>query len=79
MSNTCKTPTKPKSLSEFLKSSNFWKPVSGVLIGATLGYLYYYFLGCNSGTCAITSDPVASIISGGVLGLLVTNSPCRTC
>jgi hypothetical protein len=31
--------------------------ILGVLIGAVGGYLYYYHIGCVSGTCLITSKP----------------------
>lgn len=79
MSETCETTSRPKTFKELIRSSYFWKPVSAVLVGGILGYLYYYFVGCTSGTCAITSSPVSSIIAGGVLGLLITNSPCKTC
>lgn len=79
MSKTCETSAKPKTFKELIRSSYFWKPVSAVLVGGTLGYLYYYFVGCTSGTCAITSSPISSIIAGSVLGLLITNSPCKTC
>lgn len=79
MSETCETNIKPKTFKELIRSSYFWKPVSAVLVGGTLGYLFYYFIGCTSGTCAITSSPISSIIFGGVMGLLITNSPCRTC
>ena len=79
MSETCETNIKPKTFKELIRSSYFWKPISSVLIGGTLGYLFYYFIGCTSGTCAITSSPISSIIFGGVMGLLITNSPCRTC
>ncbi|HRX58081.1 MAG TPA: DUF6132 family protein [Eubacteriales bacterium] len=41
------------------------------IIGAVGGYLYYRFVGCASGTCAITSNPVISTIYGGVIGLLI--------
>ncbi len=45
-------------------------------LGAAAGYLYYYFIGCVSGTCAITSDPVNSTLYGtaigGLLGLVFT-------
>ena len=40
----------------------------GAIIGAILGFLYYYFIGCSSGSCAITSKPVNSSIYGAVLG-----------
>ena len=34
--------------------------VIGVIFGAIGGYLYYYFVGCASGTCGITSSSVNS-------------------
>jgi len=45
--------------------------ITGVIVGMTGGYLYYYFVGCNSGTCPITSNPYISVIYGGVMGYLV--------
>ncbi len=45
----------------------------GVLIGAICGYLYYHFVGCASGTCAITSKPLNSTLYGALLGALVFN------
>jgi len=61
---------------EFFKSWRFWKPFLAVFTGALIGYLYYHFVGCSSGTCAITSNPYMSTIWGGLLGLFVVNSPC---
>lgn len=40
----------------------------GAAIGAIAGYLYWKFVGCASGTCAITSSPVNSSVYFGVLG-----------
>jgi hypothetical protein len=45
----------------------------GVLIGAIAGYAYYYFVGCNSGTCAITSSPINSTIYGVLMGGVLFN------
>lgn len=45
----------------------------GLLIGAIAGYAYYYFVGCNSGTCAITSSPINSTIYGVLMGGLLFN------
>lgn len=68
------------SLSKKLKESSrtwaFWKPVIAVALGATGGFLYYYFVGCKSGTCAITGNPWMSTIWGGLLGLFFAKSPC---
>lgn len=45
----------------------------GVLLGALAGYAYYYYVGCASGTCAITSSPINSTLYGAVMGALVAN------
>ena len=79
MEKACETSERPKNAREFFKSSIFWKPAIGVIIGGIAGFAYYYFVGCASGTCAITSNPVNSTIFGSVLGFLLVNSPCKTC
>ncbi len=43
----------------------------GVALGAVGGYLYYHFVGCASGSCAITSSPVNSTLYGAVMGGLL--------
>jgi len=45
--------------------------IIGATAGATGGYLYYYFVGCQSGTCAITSNPYISILYGALMGYLL--------
>jgi phage shock protein E len=47
--------------------------ILGVTLGAISGYLYYYFVGCASGTCAITSSPINSTLYGAVMGGLLSN------
>jgi phage shock protein E len=47
--------------------------VIGAILGAIGGYLYYYFVGCASGTCGISSNPVNSTLYFAVLGGLVMN------
>ncbi|RPI13242.1 MAG: hypothetical protein EHM58_18820 [Ignavibacteriae bacterium] len=42
-----------------------------VIIGTIAGYAYYYFIGCNSGTCPITSNPLISTVYGGGMGLIL--------
>jgi hypothetical protein len=39
-----------------------------ILLGGLGGYLYYFFIGCASGSCPITSNPYISIIYGGLIG-----------
>ena len=45
----------------------------GIIGGAAVGLGYWYFIGCNTGTCAITSSPVNSTIYGGLMGVLLVN------
>ena len=42
------------------------------IVGAVAGYAYYYWIGCVSGTCPITSNPWTSTGYGALLGLLLT-------
>jgi hypothetical protein len=44
----------------------------GAAIGGLLGFLYYKFIGCASGTCPITSKPLNSVLYGAVMGLLLS-------
>jgi hypothetical protein len=45
----------------------------GVIVGLIAGYLYYQQIGCESGTCAITSKPLNSTLYGGLMGGLLFN------
>ena len=53
--------------------SKYKLTILGVVIGAIGGYLYYHFVGCNSGTCVITSKPINSTLYGALMGGLVFN------
>ncbi|MCX7798470.1 MAG: DUF6132 family protein [Melioribacter sp.] len=41
-----------------------------ILVGALLGYIYYYFIGCYSGTCPISSNPYVATLYGALIGLI---------
>ncbi len=45
--------------------------ILGLVVGGVLGYAYYYFIGCNTGSCAITSKPFNSTAYGMVMGYLM--------
>ncbi|MBS1494298.1 MAG: hypothetical protein JST55_12345 [Bacteroidetes bacterium] len=49
----------------------YFLTITGIAAGAIGGYLYYFYIGCASGTCAITSNPVNSTIYGAVMGGLL--------
>jgi hypothetical protein len=42
----------------------------GILLCATAGWLFWNFIGCSSGTCAITSKPFNSTLYGALMGYL---------
>jgi len=44
--------------------------LAGIGMGSLLGFGYYYFIGCASGTCAITSNPFISTAYGAMMGLV---------
>lgn len=52
----------------------YLKYIVGIVLGASAGFAYWYFIGCDSGTCAITSSPVNSTIYGVLMGALLVNS-----
>ena len=60
-----------QTIREFLKK--YQLTIIGVILGAIGGYLYYHFVGCNSGTCAITSKPLNSTLYGALMGGLFLN------
>lgn len=45
--------------------------VAGILVGAISGFLYWWFIGCESGTCPISSSPYISTLYGAILGGLL--------
>lgn len=49
----------------------FWLPIAGFLLGALAGFLYWKYVGCSTGTCAITSKPFNSTIYFAILGALL--------
>ena len=60
-------------MEQFLKRYK-WK-ILGVTLGALAGFLYWYFIGCVSGTCPIQSHWQSSMLYGGLIGYLVPKSP----
>jgi len=47
------------------------KSIIGMVVGVIGGYIYYIEVGCNSGSCAITSDPWMTMLWGLMMGYLV--------
>lgn len=57
-----------------MKKASILYPFAGIAIGSVLGYLYYYLIGCSSGSCPISSNPTSSTLYGAVMGGLLVSS-----
>jgi len=49
----------------------------GAGIGAIAGWLYFHYIGCASGSCSITSDPLKSSLMGALLGWVGLSSDSK--
>lgn len=47
--------------------------IFGILVGALAGFGYWYYIGCHSGVCPITSNWKVSSAYGGMMGGLLGN------
>ncbi len=45
--------------------------IIGITVGTISGFLYWKYVGCASGTCAITSKPLNSSLYGAIMGGLL--------
>lgn len=59
-------------LSNFLKKAAL--PILGLVVGAIGGYMYWQYIGCESGACPITGNPYISTGYGALLGVLLFTS-----
>ena len=50
------------------------RTIISVVAGAALGYAYYAFIGCQTGACPITSNPLISTAYGALVGGLLSGS-----
>lgn len=65
-----------------MKIRKWIRPALFTLGGALAGLAYYYFIGCASGSCPITSSPFGSMLYMGVIGYWVSGiftKECKRC
>jgi len=56
-------------MNDFLKKHIL--KIAGIISGGIVGFAYYHFVGCASGTCPITSSPYISTLYGALMGYLL--------
>ena len=61
------------------RMKNWLIPLLFTIGGALAGLAYYYFVGCTTGSCATTSNPVNSMIYMGLIGWLLSGVFGREC
>ncbi len=49
----------------------WYKLILSGVAGGLLGYAYYYFIGCRSGSCPLTTNPWITTGYGLLVGLVV--------
>ena len=55
-----------------LKLKKWLRPFLFTIGGVLAGLGYYYAVGCSTGSCPITSNPIITMIYMGVVGLLLS-------
>ena len=54
------------------KLKKWLRPFLFTVGGALVGLGYYYAVGCSTGSCPITLNPIITMIYMGVVGLLLS-------
>lgn len=49
-----------------------YRKYGAIVLGGVLGFAYYKFVGCRSGTCPISSNPWISTAYGALIGLVLS-------
>ena len=62
-----------------MKIKKWLRPFLFTTGGALAGLGYYYIVGCSTGSCLITSNPISTMIYMGVIGLLLSGLFGKEC
>jgi len=57
-----------KSLVGKILDNKIYRITLGAIVGGVLGFLYWRFIGCNTGSCPLTSNPYQSVLLFAALG-----------
>lgn len=61
------------------KIKKWLRPTLFTLGGALTGLGYYYTVGCSTGSCPITSNPVITMLYMGLIGWLLSGAFGKEC
>ena len=59
-------------------TNRLYRTLIGVFGGTLLGLIYWNYIGCNSGSCPLTSNPYQTTIMGGLIGGIFANDNKKT-
>jgi len=51
-----------------------YKILIGAMIGGAAGFGWYKLVGCSSGACPLTRNPLITITYGAIMGILIARS-----
>ena len=55
----------------FTKFKDSIPQIIGLVLGGVAGFIYYYKVGCTTGTCPIKSNPWLMTLWGAIMGYLI--------
>ena len=61
------------------KVKKWMRPALFTIGGALAGLAYYHFIGCATGSCPITSNPLSSMVYMGLIGWLLSGVFAKEC
>lgn len=64
-----------KQLKQLFTKYLYTRTFLGIILGMAAGYAYYFFVGCRSGSCPITSNPYSTVLYGALLGGILFYKP----
>ena len=62
-----------------IKVKKYIRHILFIVLGAALGYLLNAYVGCPTGTCAITSNPYSSMIYMALVGWMFSVALSKRC